>query len=232
MDYARGVKCREGSRRGALAAVIAACSLGALIPASAVAGSLDQQQTDVSGLSFGIYSSESLAQTFKAGVTGKIDEVDLFLRKFGGPTDPINVEVRDATSSGAGGTVLASQSVPAATVPAFPGAFLTITFTTPAPVTAGTLYAIVASTSQASVDYAWTSSGGDSYADGAAFSSPSATGPWTAFDPPTDFAFRTYAIPNPPGPTGQRAAALKKCKKKRSKKARKKCRKKAQKLPV
>jgi len=36
----------------------------------------------------------------------------------------------------------------------------------------------------------------------------------------------------PPGPTGQRAAALKKCKKKKSKKARNKCRKRAKKLPV
>ena len=35
-----------------------------------------------------------------------------------------------------------------------------------------------------------------------------------------------------PAPTGQRAAALKKCKKKHSKKARKKCRKKAKLLPV
>jgi hypothetical protein len=33
-------------------------------------------------------------------------------------------------------------------------------------------------------------------------------------------------------PTGQRAAALKKCKKKRSKKARKRCRRKANRLPV
>jgi hypothetical protein len=36
----------------------------------------------------------------------------------------------------------------------------------------------------------------------------------------------------PPGPTGQRAAALKKCKKKHSKKARKRCKKKAALLPV
>jgi hypothetical protein len=35
-----------------------------------------------------------------------------------------------------------------------------------------------------------------------------------------------------PGPTGQRAAALKKCKKKHGKKTRKKCRKKAKRLPV
>ena len=40
------------------------------------------------------------------------------------------------------------------------------------------------------------------------------------------------ATPVASTPTGQRAAALKKCKKKHSKKARKKCRKKAQRLPV
>jgi hypothetical protein len=40
------------------------------------------------------------------------------------------------------------------------------------------------------------------------------------------------AAATPPAETGQRAAALKKCKKKKSKKARKKCRKKARKLPV
>jgi hypothetical protein len=39
-------------------------------------------------------------------------------------------------------------------------------------------------------------------------------------------------VPAPPGNTGQRAAALKKCKKKRSAKARKRCRKKAKLLPV
>jgi hypothetical protein len=40
------------------------------------------------------------------------------------------------------------------------------------------------------------------------------------------------ATTTPPGPTGQRAKALKKCKKKKSKKARKKCKKHAKKLPV
>jgi hypothetical protein len=35
-----------------------------------------------------------------------------------------------------------------------------------------------------------------------------------------------------PGPTGQRAAALKKCKRSHSKKKRKKCRNKANRLPV
>jgi hypothetical protein len=47
-------------------------------------------------------------------------------------------------------------------------------------------------------------------------------------------AFEVVVPPPPaaPGPTGRRAAALKKCRKKRSKKARKKCKKKAKRLPV
>jgi hypothetical protein len=57
--------------------------------------------------------------------------------------------------------------------------------------------------------------------------SASLTGTATAPPPPP---------PPPPaastGPTGQRAAALKKCKKKKSKQARKKCKKKANRLPV
>lgn len=47
---------------------------------------------------------------------------------------------------------------------------------------------------------------------------------------------RNFTVASPPpsttGPTGQRAAALKKCKKKKSAKARKKCKAKAKKLPV
>ena len=56
--------------------------------------------------------------------------------------------------------------------------------------------------------------------------------------PGTSYSVRmTGPNPNPPpaasgGPTGTRAAALKKCKKKRSAKARKKCRAKAKKLPM
>jgi hypothetical protein len=76
---------------------------------------------------------------------------------------------------------------------------------------------------------------------------PPGTGPWSEGNTMADFEFKTYVAPPPPpgtgggsgggGPgaasaTGQRAAALKKCKKKRSQKAKRKCRKKAKKKPV
>jgi CSLREA domain-containing protein len=48
----------------------------------------------------------------------------------------------------------------------------------------------------------------------------------TSVPPPSN------ATPTPPGPTGQRAAALAKCKKKKKRKARRKCKRKANKLPV
>ena len=123
---------------------------------------------------------------------------------------------------------------------AFPGSgWVSFAFPTPGSVTAGTQYAIVAQSAAVFPDtYAWSQgTGTDPYAGGAAYVALSSP-PTTAWMPvpvgPPDFAFKTYVVPLPPQtpPTGQRAAALKKCKKKHSKKARKKCRRKAQLLPI
>jgi hypothetical protein len=54
-------------------------------------------------------------------------------------------------------------------------------------------------------------------------------------DARADLSANLEPTPAPPaatGPTGERAAALKKCKKKHSAKARKKCKRKARRLPV
>jgi hypothetical protein len=62
-----------------------------------------------------------------------------------------------------------------------------------------------------------------------------APGTTPTFDPPsmgTQLDLSANLEPLAPTPTGQRAAALKKCKKKHSRKKRKKCRKKARLLPV
>jgi hypothetical protein len=117
-----------------------------------------------------------------------------------------------------------------------------VTFNSPAVVTAGTQYAIVAYTSGGSL-YKWAHSvPGNPYGGGLAFTAPGSppSGFWTSQS--SDFAFKTYVVPTPPSVpatppsvpanTGQRAAALKKCKKKHSAKARKRCRKKAKLIPV
>ena len=215
--------------RGLLAALLSIALLIALaLPAVASAGTLDQQQTDGSAGSYGLLSSQSLAQTFTAGISGNLDEVDLFLINGGGVG--VYVEIRDASSSGPGDRILASHIVPDSAIPAS-GPFVPVKLDSPAPVAAGNQYAIVAYASNAS-GFRWGRGPfGDSYPGGAGFgvaTSPP-TGPWAPTG--TDLAFKTYVVPTPAS-TGQRAAALKKCKKKHSKTARRKCRKKAKLLPV
>ena len=217
----------------AVAAVSAPLLLGGT--ASASAGTLDQQQLVGSGDTY-VDSTQSLAQTFTAGLTGNLDRVDLFLRVLNGPTLPMTVEIRNATADSPGGTVLASQSVGPSSITGTL-AFVPITFAAPAPVVAGTQYAIVTYSATASpTEYSWARAFSNVYAGGRALyvSTSPPSGIWLD-DGGDDHAFQTYVAQSPnvgPSPTGQRAAALKKCMKKHSKKARKKCRKKAQLLPV
>jgi len=210
-----------------------------LVPGVALAGTLDQQQADGGGVGYAIGSAQSVAQSFTAAHSGGVDQVDLDPQD-GGSSIDLNVEIRNVSGGTPGSMVLASQSVPGSSIPASP-AFVSIHFATPAPVVAGTQYAIVAYSST-NTNYAWsTSSTADPYPGGVGLytltSPPS--GAWTPLSGMADLAFKTYVVvptsgatgPNS-GPTGQRAAALKKCKKKHSAKARKKCKKKANLLPV
>ena len=215
------------------AAVSAVFLLGAA--ASASAGTLDQQQTNTSGSGLDAESTQTIAQTFTAGLSGKLDQVDLHLGKLNGPTAPLSIELRDVSGGLPGSTILASQSVPQPSVPASP-AFVPINFAVPASVAAGTQYAILAySSSPFPQTYYWDlSSTTNPYAGGAVYYTNSAppTTPWSSAIT-QDFAFKTYVAPvTSTSSTGQRAAALKKCKKKHSARARRKCRKKAKLLPV
>jgi hypothetical protein len=123
--------------------------------------------------------------------------------------------------------------------------FIPITIGSPASVTAGTQYSIVAlNESPAISGWFWYSgkpvtNPPSAYEGGRLYTSPTGMAPWSEGNPFADFEFKTYVTPPPPpvvqpattAPTGQRAAALKKCKKKSAKK-RKKCKKKANLLPV
>ncbi len=219
---------------GCIVLVISAC---ALIPDGALAGTLDQQQTSSLGAGLDVISGQSVAQTFTAGLSGKIDQVDLDLEKTGAPTAPLNVEIRSVSGGAPDSMVLTATTVPASAVPLSSLAFVPVSFAAPAPVAAGTQYAIVAyATTALSNRYEWSQGATpDPYSAGAAFfvSSTPPVGTWTK-DDPVDLAFKTYVAPvtTTSSPTGQRAAALKKCKKKRTTRARKKCRKKAKSLPI
>jgi hypothetical protein len=220
--------------RAVLAILLPACVACVLFPAAALAGTLDQQQPVDGGGAFSVGTNQNVAQTFTAGLSGKIDQVDLHLGKVGAPVPLLSVEIRSVSAGIPTGTGLAAASVAASSIPAS-SAFVPITFASPATVVAGTQYAIVASSATPPVTdyYEWSNGTPASpYAGGTALvMSPASSGSWTISSSP-DLTFKTYVVPTAAGGTGERAAALKRCKKKHSHKARKKCKKKANKLPV
>jgi hypothetical protein len=225
---------RHRFRRALLAAFTIVCAACVLAPGLAQAGTLDQQQTAIFSGAYSIGTNQAVAQTFTAGLTGKIDQVDLHIDKSAGTTADLTVEIRSVSGIAPADTALASTSVPASAI-SVSSAFVPVTFASQASVVAGTQYAIVASsTTPVSDTYSWTESPTPApYAGGGVFyKPPPPTGSWASVTA-RDLAFRTYVVlPPVPAATGQRAAALKKCKKKRSRHKRKKCRTRAKKLPL
>jgi Ca2+-binding RTX toxin-like protein len=189
--------------------VLASTALAALLlgaAASASAGTLDQQQTS-SNTNVGLTSNQSAAQTFTAGLSGVLDQADLKLSKLGTPPDPVNVEIRDTSAGIPGTTVLSTGTIPTSAITTTgTGEFASVTFATPALVTAGTLYALVAYAPGTGSDVVgWLDqSGGDPYPSGGYFFSSGPIPPggsWTG-NPANDYAFKTYVGPAPPQSSG------------------------------
>jgi hypothetical protein len=140
----------------------------------------------------------------------------------------VTVEIRDTAGGAPGAAVLAAQTVPASSIPTAPS-WVTVNFATPAHVTAGSQYAVLAYSSPVSMTqhYDW-GYGGDSYAGGRftyTTSSPP-SGPWTTGST-ADLAFKTYVGPASPTTTAQ--PVKKKCKKHKhhaAASAKKRCKKK------
>ena len=229
--------------RGRTAAILTAClAAGLMAPGVATAGTLDQQQTGPDNITAALWAGLSGGQTFTPGLTGGLDQVDLHLQKVGAPAAYLTVEIRDVSGGVPGQAILAARNISASAITNSTLQFVPVTFNPPAPVSAGTQYAIVAYSAAPTItdQYRWGATTSDAYPGGAAFASvtpPSST--WTPISPPSDFVFKTYVVPAPPaptppvttGPTGQRAAALAKCKHKHGKK-RKRCKRRANLLPV
>jgi len=179
------------------AAVIAVAGLLAPLTANA-AGTLDQQQTSTSGGAIILGATNTLAQTFTAGISGKLDQVELYLGEQGA-TSSLTVEIRNTVAGEPGSIVLATTTIPAASVPyfnpfGFRGEFVAASFTGPAQVTAGTQYAIVSHLTEPGPSEYFLSLGANNpYLSGAE---------WRSTNPPTvwheeesDLAFKTYVEP-------------------------------------
>jgi hypothetical protein len=209
------------SRTGKLGfAVVSAASAALLLAAaSASAGTLDQQQT-VSNLDNGLFSNQSGAQTFTAGITGGLDQADLDLFKVGTPPATVTVEIRTASAGMPTAAVLGSRTIPSSTI-GTSGAFVPVSFAPPVPVTAGTQYALVAYSEGAMMNaVGWLNqSSGDPYPGGGLFIDnadplPPGTNWIGGEDGDDDYAFKTYVAPTPPQPPQSPANTVKKkCKK-------------------
>jgi Ca2+-binding RTX toxin-like protein len=154
---------------------------------------------------------QGFAQTFTAGISGGLDQVDLVLGKVDTPPGPATVEIRDASAGQPGTGVLAAATIPLSAIGTAP-AFVPATFATPAPVTAGTQYTIVVyadGDDGGSVSWGYQHPDGG-YPGGSMFST--STGlppgpPWTPLGD-LDTAFKTYvvpAVPSAPAPPTDQA---------------------------
>ena len=232
---------------GALTAMTASVALFGAGSASA-ADVLDAHcgdPTNPVGSSFN--SIPRVGQTFTALNTGQLTSATVNVNKVGQPTPSqpdavFSMQIRPVDRSGvpeeSAASAIATESVPAPALTGFRP--LTANFSSPASVVAGQQYALVVERTA------------DVFGVGTA-AVPCAGDMWVTnpglvwgLGPSADLAFaiRVNAVepkppptqPNTTAPTGQRAAALKKCKKKFPGKAkakkRKKCKKKANLLPV
>ena len=170
----------------------AAAALALPAPAMAV-GALDQSQDGGFAGSNVVWGSVQAAQSFTAGISGDLDQVDVLLARSGSPGD-LTVEIQTLSSGVPSGTVLASGSVAAASVTGS-YAWIPVPLSPVAPSSAGVQYAIVLSapSSAGSGDrYDWAITGGSPYSAGTQLSSLDGGASWTAGDPTFDSNFKTY----------------------------------------
>jgi hypothetical protein len=152
-ERGRAMNLTRKFERLAVLMATAVVLLTAPAPASAV-GTLDQSQSTTTGSSASVGGSVWWAQTFTAGITGKLDQVDLFLFRVGNPGD-LTVQIQQVSGGAPSGAVLSTSTVAEASVTQAQNGtnssstWVSVPFSAPAPVTSGTQYAIVLSASGA-----------------------------------------------------------------------------------
>ena len=228
---------RSGGLWRVLLATVTAVALGSFFglaatqvaagPKAAPGSVIDQHNTQPAGVS--AYGSESasqpIAQTFTAGITGRLTDVvigasNTSTSAIPGSTGPFTLEVTSTNADGSPNYahVLGSGTVTVPIVPfQRPLTFTDVDFalTAPVPIQAGTHYAIVlpvepglffwATVGQWSNDFS--SAPPDSYPGGQAYTGSSPTpGPpgWSSFD----WTFQTFVTPSTPAATCPRVFFL------------------------
>jgi hypothetical protein len=159
---------------------------------------LDQQNITLSNSGGAIDTVNWGGQTFTAGLAGVLSKADisLFCSGCSGGTSPnLTLSVRATSGNLPTGADLATATLTGN--PSSTSGYVTGTFATPLPVTAGTVYALivrpVANPSNPGSSYALTRSSSNVYANGQRVSSGDAGGTWSGQT--TDAGFRVYIKP-------------------------------------
>jgi len=150
-------------------------------------GTVDQQNTSVTGSGFGFTSTSWAGQTFTPSVTGTVPRIDLdlFTSSVTGTTPNITVSIR-ATSGST--PVPTGPDLATATIPGFnnaAGAYYSAFFASPPTLTAGTTYAVIfrAVSNPSAGTYAYTGSilpNSNPYTSGQRVTSTNSGSGWTA----------------------------------------------------
>jgi hypothetical protein len=159
---------------------------------AAGAGTLDQQQQTDGSWSV-VAGASWEAQTFTAGLSGDLDQVDLKLERSSNP-GPLTVQIQTVTNTGRpSGVPLATATVQQASVTTEPQ-WVSVPLAPPAQSVAGTQYAIVLSAPAGDPggnQYEWQNAGlANPYGAGAAYNSSFSGVNWN--QELTDFTFKTY----------------------------------------
>lgn len=181
-------------------------AMPAIVPAASV-GVLDQAQPDVGFATAAVGDDSQVAQTFRSGITGSLDKLDLGVSKDEAGKAPLTVEIWAVSAGVPVGPVLASESLSAASLPAgLPRGFVSVPLGQPVSVTAGADYAIVlTSTCGNAFCYEWAvGHATNPYRRGLIFWRPKVTAAWVS-QTLEDLAFKTYVVPAVPsaGPTSK-----------------------------
>src|SRR5215213_1766091 len=156
------------------------------------AATLDQQQLSSGSAGNTISTKTWEAQSFVPSVSGQLTQVDgnMFCSSCSGANPSITFEIRTTSAGVPTSTVLASSTVPGFS--SGTSSFYSATFGSPATLTAGTTYAVVArlTTPRTTGSYAWLRSKNNQYANGAQLISSTSGSSWIAQS--TDLVFKTY----------------------------------------
>lgn len=177
---------------------------------SAVAGTLDQQYVPSSGGTARVGCvNNALGQTFTAGATGVLDQVDLllfapaFLSLSTAPTGDLTITITAVDAGGLPVPLAGSVpgTIPASSAPASPGSWVSVAVN--ANIVAGTQYAITAVGSPTDGCWAWIGDASGTYAGGNEVFSTDNGATWVSSSG-VDVGFKMYVAVATPACTWSR----------------------------